>query len=269
MTRRAPLALASLGLLLACRTEAPVVDAGCDGALFGQPVAMTGLDGAQCRGTCACTGFTSRDFTPAQLDGLLGWTLAAPFEEVTTNPYLAPAPEARPGVCALVVEDLAAKRYRVETFADVAAAEAAGAALTHHDPCGRCSTLADFVVYAKDRDLGAPVKRCGLDHFGAPIEKLTACLEGLGFTRPCAQTWAWNVRHTQAKCLEPCLFIGDGAYHQADGTLNACLACDERESGPVFKAVAGRTRRNTGLASSICRPCSEAKPVPHAYPGLE
>lgn len=266
MTR---LALVSLGLLVACRPAPAMMDAGCDGALFGQPVAMTGLDGTQCKGTCACTGFTSRDFTAAQLEGLLGWTLATPFEEVTVDPYREPAPEVPTGVCAVVVEDLAAKRYRVETFADVAAVDAAGATLTHHEPCGRCSTLADFVVYARDRDVGAPVKKCGFDNFGAPIEKLTSCLEGLGFTKPCAQIWAWNVRHTQGKCLGPCLTIGDGAYHQADGSLNACLACDEKESGPVFKAVAGRTRRNTGLASSICRPCSEAKPVAHAYPGLE
>lgn len=267
---RTLLALSSLGLLgLACRGEPTKVDAGCDATLFGQPVAMTGLDGTQCTGTCTCSGFTSRDFTPAQLEALSGWTLSQPLPEVTTNPYAEPLPEVDGGVCAVVVEDLAARRYHLESFADPAAAAGAGAVLTHHDACGRCSTLADFVVYARDRDIGAPVKKCGLDNFGAPLERLVACIEGLGFTKPCAQTWAFNVRHTQGKCLEPCLFIGDGAYHQADGTLNACLACDEKQSGPVFKAVAGRTRRNTGLASSICRPCSETRPVAHDYPGLE
>jgi hypothetical protein len=36
-------------------------------------------------------------------------------------------------------------------------------------------------------------------------------------------------------------------------------------SGPVFKAVAGRTRRNTGIASALCRPCSEVRPLLHDY----
>jgi hypothetical protein len=266
---RTTVALLALGLLVAaCRPEPGKVDAGCDGALFGQPVPMTGLDGTQCAGTCSCSGFTSRDFTAAQLEALTAWTLAQPFAELTSNPYAEAVPERDPGVCAVVVEDLAARRYHLETFADPAAAADAGAVLTHHDACGRCSTLADFAVLVRDRDVGVPVKKCGVDSFGAPIERLVACIEGLGFTRPCAQAWAWNVRNTQGKCLEPCLFIGDGPYHQADGTLNACLACDEKVSGAVFKAVAGRTRRNTGLASSICRPCSETRPVAHDYPGL-
>ena len=41
--------------------------------------------------------------------------------------------------------------------------------------------------------------------------------------------------------------------------LNDCLQCDEDEAGPVFKAVAGRTRRRSGLESAIARPCSKAK----------
>lgn len=45
-----------------------------------------------------------------------------------------------------------------------------------------------------------------------------------------------------------------------------CLRCDEEQSGDVFKAIAGRTRRNTGLPNAICRPCSEARPLIHDYP---
>jgi len=37
-------------------------------------------------------------------------------------------------------------------------------------------------------------------------------------------------------------------------------------SGPVFKAVAGRTRRNSGLASALCRPCESVYPLEHVYP---
>jgi len=50
-----------------------------------------------------------------------------------------------------------------------------------------------------------------------------------------------------------------------DGKLNECLQCDEDRSGPVFKAVAGRTRRNSGIQSSIRRPADEVSPVAHDY----
>jgi hypothetical protein len=44
------------------------------------------------------------------------------------------------------------------------------------------------------------------------------------------------------------------------------LQCDEDRSGAVFKAIAGRTRRNSGLPSAICRPCSTVTPLVHVYP---
>ncbi|MCU1282383.1 MAG: hypothetical protein JWM53_5929, partial [bacterium] len=53
--------------------------------------------------------------------------------------------------------------------------------------------------------------------------------------------------------------------NQPDGTLNACLQGDEDQSGPVFEAVAGRTRRNSGLPNATCRPCSEVQPLVPAY----
>mmetsp|Transcript_37573 Transcript_37573/g.77148 ORF Transcript_37573/g.77148 Transcript_37573/m.77148 type:complete len:349 (-) Transcript_37573:80-1126(-) len=43
--------------------------------------------------------------------------------------------------------------------------------------------------------------------------------------------------------------------------INACLQADECRSGPVFKLYAGRTRRASGLISSIPRP--ETDPVTH------
>jgi len=51
-----------------------------------------------------------------------------------------------------------------------------------------------------------------------------------------------------------------------DGSLNACLACDEVHSGPTFKAVAGKTRRRSGLSSAIARPCLDAEATPAVYP---
>ncbi len=246
-----------------------VLGTGCDRAeqpekLFGQPVAQTGLTGDQCGPSCPSIGFVSRDFTLAEIAAMRQWKNTAPYAELAADPYSEPVPSRPEGVCAIVVDDLSARTYHPETFSSAEAAAAAGAILTHYDACGLCSTLEDFALYAENRDLGAPVRQCGLDNFGQPFESLVACLEALGFTRPCAQIWGYNVLNTRANCLNEC--IRPDYYHQEDGSLSPCLACDERESGPWFKAVAGRTRRNTGLASSICRPCSEVRPVAHDYP---
>ncbi len=64
-------------------------------------------------------------------------------------------------------------------------------------------------------------------------------------------------------------WIEDEAPTRQDGALNDCLQCDEDHSGPVFKATAGRTRRNSGIRSSIPRPDDEIAPVVHDYvPGV-
>ena len=70
-------------------------------------------------------------------------------------------------------------------------------------------------------------------------------------------------RHTRSKCLSACLLYLDDPYNLADGRLNPCIQCDEDESGPVFKDVAGRTRRNSGIPNAICRPCAEVQPLVH------
>ena len=56
-----------------------------------------------------------------------------------------------------------------------------------YDACGVCSTLQDFVVYAKDPDLGTPVRECGGDTFANGFEEDVKCLQALGLSRPCAQ----------------------------------------------------------------------------------
>ena len=129
----------------------------------------------------------------------------------------------------------------------------------------RCSTLADLAVYMEANDLTAPVRACGLAFPSGPAADHVACLRDLGFTEPCAQIWYFNTVHTRARCLAPCLAALDQPYHLPDGALNECLRCDEVQSGPVFKAIAGRTRRNTGLPNALCRPCSEVRPLIHAY----
>lgn len=255
------LLLSAILYLTSCVTKD---EPACDGVLFGKPVAATGLSYARCNPECKCKGFKSREFSAAEVSALKAWRLTIPFAELSSNPYDQPAPETEPCLCGVVVEDEAEKTYRLETFSDEDAAAAAGAIVTHYDACGLCSTLPDFAVYVEKRDIGAQVRACGIRNFGQPFEVLVGCIESLGFTRPCAQIWAYNLRHTQANCLNVC--ANDDPYHLQDGSLSPCLECDEIISGPVFKAVAGRTRRNTGLASSICRPCNEVQPIEHNYP---
>jgi hypothetical protein len=154
--------------------------------------------------------------------------------------------------------------YRLSTFADTAAAHAAGYAVTHFGPCGTCSTLRDLAVYLEKPDLTAPVRRCGI-RWDASAR--LSCLEALGFSAPCAQTWLYDLQNTRRQCFGVCLWswIKGEPPTQKDGRLNACLQCDEDRSGPVFKATAGRTRRNSGIHSSIPRPETDIAPVVHDY----
>lgn len=236
----------------------------CEGTMFGLPVGNTGLDESFCKPSCACKDFNSKTFSAAEIAALKSWELNTVIPELTTNPYDFPAGESETKVCAIKIEDLANRIYSLGDYPDEATAKAAGAIVTHHDACGLCSTLPDFAVYAEDRDVGDAVRQCGLSTLLQPFENLVECIEEIGFTRPCAQIWAYNTRNTRENCFLQC--ITDTSYHNEDGTLSDCLQCDEDISGPVFKAVAGRTRRNTGLASSICRFCEEVKPVEHDYP---
>jgi hypothetical protein len=154
--------------------------------------------------------------------------------------------------------------YRLTTFAAMTAARAGGFAVTHVGACGTCSTLQDLAVYLEKPDLTAPVRKCGI-RWGASA-RLT-CLEALGFSTPCAQTWLYNVENTRRECFSVCLwswFEGEAPTGK-DGRLNACLQCDEDRSGPVFKAAAGRTRRNSGIRSSIPRPNDDIAPIVHDY----
>ena len=154
--------------------------------------------------------------------------------------------------------------YRLVTFADTTAARAAGFAITHVGACGTCSTLQDLAVYLEKPDLTAPVRKCGIKWDASARLK---CLEDLGFSAACAQTWAYNAENTRRQCLVVCMWswLDGEAPTRKDGRLNACLQCDEDRSGPVFKAIAGRTRRNSGIHSSIPRPHDEIAPVFHDY----
>jgi hypothetical protein len=242
----------------------------CDGAevLFGAPSSSTGLDAADCAPSCTSCGFVPPEYGPADVAALRQWTLLDPPAAPMVDPYsLVEAPAQEEGVCAVVVEDPGLRTYRLQSFSSTESAEAADGAVTHGGSCGVCSSLDDLTVYMEQGDLTEPVRACGIEHVFSTEEEHVACLEDLGFTAPCAWIWMYNTRHTRAVCLEPCLELLEAPYHEPDGSPNACIQCDEDQSGPVFKAVAGRTRRNSGLPSALCRPCDTVFAVVHGELG--
>jgi hypothetical protein len=193
-----------------------------------------------------------------------------PIEPVVIkeDPYLIwraaePTPAPAGVVCGVQFESDRV-HYRLSTFATPEAARGAGFAVTHTGTCGTCSTLQDLAVYLEKPDLTEPVRACGisLDASGS-----LTCLEHIGFSTACAQTWLFNLENTRRQCFEVCVlsWIKGEAATQRDGRLNACLQCDEDRSGPVFKATAGRTRRNSGIHSSIPRPNDQIAPIVHDY----
>ena len=175
------------------------------------------------------------------------------------------APPAPGAVCAVKYLDAARKTYRIDDYPTATAAVAGGAHVTHGGRCGTCSDLRDLAVYLRRRDLTAPVRRCAILGAARPLAMM--CLQKLGFTQACAATWRDNARNTGRHCLAVCLraWAAGEASNRPDGSLNPCLACDEAVSGPVFKQAAGRTRRNSGIASSIGRGAGEVFAVTHDY----
>lgn len=256
-------ALVALFVLAGCGDDTPRT---CREQLFGRPGPNTGLTAEQCAPRCACDGtmFEVADPAAAEIAALRTWELLDPPALLVDDPYAGPPPGLPDdnAVCA-VVRGPGPMQYRLADFSSAEAATAAGAVPTHFGQCGLCSSLADLAVYMETPDLTEPVRACGLQ--GLPMDAHVACLRAIGFTEPCAQIWFYNTRHTKEQCLEPCILALGQPYHLPDGTLNACLLCDEVQSGDVFKAIAGRTRRNTGVASSMCRPCSEVRILDHVY----
>jgi hypothetical protein len=266
----------SLSVASACAAEEPTPEAqevvaprSCEGdGLFGRPNERTGLTAEQCRPECGSgeSAWTAVEATPALLDELAAFQLLEPYVPLTSDPYReSPEPIDADAVCAVLLEPGSAHQYRLRTHASFEAASAAGGIVTHYGPCGLCSPLFDLRVYLRENDLTQPVRQCALDHFAGTQAEHTACLMRLGFDEACASIWYYNTIHTRSLCIEPCLAALNAPYHLPNGDLNACLQCDEDQSGAVFKALAGRTRRNSGLANAMCRPRSEARPLDHDY----
>jgi len=176
---------------------------------------------------------------------------------------LAPPPAG--SVCAIKYDDPQKTIYELKDYPSANAALAEDAHVTHTGVCGTCSTLQDLAVYLRRPDLTAPVRRCGMLSSFKPLAM--QCLKNLGFTDSCAATWYFNAKHTSQVCFGICMkaWIAGEPSNKPDGSLNSCLACDENLSGPVFKHEAGRTRRNSGIVSSIGRANAEVSKIIHDY----
>lgn len=273
-----------LGVLTACDdTSAPappppepctalsdtctVDDSATCGRLFGLPSARTGLPPGQCAPDCACDGerWTPLAWDVDLLADLRAYVLLNPPERLLSDPYADPDawPNRPQAACGAHFE---ADGYRLTTYDTPADARSAGAIVTHHGACGRCSSLQDLAIYIGIPDLTEPVRTCGIKGISQGEEAQRECLLDIGFTAACADIWAYNTSHTRTACGAVCLPLLNAPYHTEDGAPNACITCDEVESGPVFKAVSGRTRRNSGLPTALCRPCATVAPIDHAYP---
>ncbi len=168
-------------------------------------------------------------------------------------------------VCAIKYENDRKIRYELRQFSSKTEAVKAGFIVTHQGVCGTCSNLRDLAVYLK-KNLVGPVRRCG---FIGIISANWArkCLREIGFTEQCVDIWLYDAMNTWKRCFCVCLWdwITGKPYSNPDGSLNACLQCDEDNSGPVFKFFAGRIRRNSGIHSEIKRPKEQIYNMTHCY----
>eukprot|EP01138_Halocafeteria_seosinensis_P001993 gb/GECG01002041.1/.p1 GENE.gb/GECG01002041.1/~~gb/GECG01002041.1/.p1 ORF type:complete len:274 (+),score=15.30 gb/GECG01002041.1/:1-822(+) len=159
-------------------------------------------------------------------------------------------------------------RYYLYTYRNPQDAVNDNAYVTHLHPCGYCSTTKDLAIYMNYTDLTNPVRICGaLATFSQPLAM--ECLEKIGFTTQCSKIWMYDAINTRKECWPPCIkdWI-EGVPNNVppnSTNLNPCLECDETKSGPIFKVVAGRTRRDSGLESSINRPPSSIYNITHYY----
>lgn len=244
----------------------PLPDPTCNG-LYGAPNENTGLSTDVCFARIeGDETWEPRVWDAAALAELRSWTPENPPPVLEEDPYLA-TPDLQPdeeAACAVMVTGEQA--YRLETFESVSAAERAGGIVTHGIGCGSCSSLEDLAAYAETPDQTGPVRQCTIDNFGGTVEELDACIQdAVGFTPACARIWAYNAINDSRECQDICITELYSPYNEEDGSINPCLQCDEDNSGPVFKTVAGRTRRSSGLAAAICRPCDSIWRVDHIY----
>ena len=133
--------------------------------------------------------------------------------------------------------------------------------ITHYGKCGYlggCSTLKYLKLYMEQAMTG-PVKICGMKGFHS-FKVMKRCMQNIGFSGACLDSWLVNLKMTRKFCAGICVKqMFKNLNDQSSGELNECLQCDEDRSGPMFKYLSGRTRRNSGIRSEIGRGEDEIK----------
>ena len=238
-------------------------DQTCTG-LFGLPNEQSGVGLDRCSLSCLCEGEDHTYSQPMMTSEFFAYIHSNPIPPLDANPYQqadALMPPKPSQACVIEMND-ELRQYSLQTkmINEVTASQ-----ITHLGACGACSSLQDLLVYLTHVDLTDPVRRCGLQGITQGMNANLECLSDLGFSESCAVIWYYNTLNTRTACLDVCLAQLNQPYLTEMGELNECLDCDERESGPIFKQYSGRTRRNSGLASAICRPCDSVARLPHDY----
>ena len=154
------------------------------------------------------------------------------------------------------------KTYKMKSYPSWESAQEAGAFVTHAGACGACSTTQDLAPYLRSPDLTTEGSYCAKQAL-LEFDLGVTCYQDLGFTESCANIWVYNSLYTAEKCAVRCATTKNDPSNGPPPTctLNDCLQCDEDYSGPIFKKFAARTRRRSGLLSSITRPCSALVPI--------
>jgi hypothetical protein len=203
-----------------------------------------------------------------------GFSVADPYSQESAKTLQVGSQDSRRDeeVCAIRFIDDSKVSYELRDFDTSLAATEANFMVTHQGRCGSCSNLQDLAVYLASPDLTSPARQCARS---SGLKRKKKCFqEKIGFTSYCAESWAYNARHTRQECLGVCitdygffnLIFGryPGSNVDETGQLRLCLQCDETESGAGFKYSAGRTRRNSGIESAIQRPDTEIYQVDHS-----
>ncbi len=270
------LALPLVAALGACDSDETTVVRGgsylleltdCQG-FFGAPNEHSGIGEESCSSVCVCAeGEFAPHYDETFITSLREWELINPPGELTEDPYLNPDdyPRRDDEFCGVIVEDRENKAYRLATFESLDALHEAGGILTHTSACGACSSLASLALLIEMPDQTGPIRDCGILGLAGDQEKVVTCLKELGFETACAQINAHNTRHTRDECGSICFPLLNAPYHDQDGSLNDCIQCDEDKSGDIFRAVAGRARRNSGIGAALCRPCDDMIHLIHEY----
>lgn len=215
--------------------------------------------------------FVPPHYNSTVVEAFFSKTLLNPQTPLLLNPYnISGFNTTNPDtVCAVQYPDPTNRStYYLRNFSSPTAAEAAGAFVTHLHPCGLCSTTQDLAIYMNYSDLTNPVRDCAIKSLISD-QWAHQCLMDIGFSSGCALIWLQDSMNTREHCLGVCLEAWVEKWPNnipANSTnLNSCIGCDEDISGPIFKIVAGRTRRDSGLKSSINRPANQIYPITHYY----